>query len=91
MTQRPAEASGAHGADPVASDQVPPNPETDSDGLPEPEQNRPAEVESGDVAQDPVDPSEDPGVDPPVDDSGEPAKNPTQIAETEAAEEPAGQ
>lgn len=84
------EPSSEPHADPVDSELVPPNPETDSGGLPEPEQDQPAEVESGDVARDPADPAEDPGVDPPVEDDGEPVPDPTRIAETETAEEPAG-
>lgn len=90
MTNRPVEPANDPSVDPVASEQVPPNPETDSEGRPEPELEQPAEVESGDVAQDPVDPAEEPGVDPPVEDSGEPVRDPTQVAETEEAEEPAG-
>jgi hypothetical protein len=91
MTNRPTEPSTQPDAHPGASDQAPPNPETDSQGLPGPGQDRPAEVESGDVAEDPADPLEDTGVDPPVDDSGGPAPDPTRIAETQAAEEPAGE
>jgi len=90
VTNRPAKPSSEPSPE-SAADQVAPNPETDTAGLPEPEQDQPAEVESGDVAQDPADPLEDPGVDPPVEDDGEPVHDPTQVAETEAAEEPAGE
>ena len=90
MTNRPVEPSSEPTPE-YAADQVAPNPETDRAGRPEAEQDQPAEVETGDVAQDPGDPPQDPGVDPPVEDDGEPVPDPTQVAETEAAEEPAGE
>ena len=57
----------------------------------DPSAGQPADVEPGDVAENPTDPDEDPGVDLPGGDSDEPVTDPTQVAETEAAEEPAGQ
>jgi hypothetical protein len=84
VTSRPTEPAGE------PAGEVPANPETDAQGQPAPDQDQPAEVETGDVAQDPATPPEDPGVDPPVEDNGEPVHDPTQVAETEANEEPAG-
>lgn len=86
MTNRPVEPSPEPGADP-ASGQVSPNPETDTQGRPEPDQDQPAEVESGDVADDPVDPAEDPGVDPPLEDSGQAVRDSSRLARTDAGEE----
>src|SRR4051794_35089282 len=48
---------------------------------PGPEDDQPAEGESGAVAQAPTAPHEAPGVAPPEDDSGEPLSDPTQLAE----------
>lgn len=70
-------------------DEAPPNPETDTVGQPQPDRDQPAEVEPVDVAEDPSDPGEDPGVDPPKE-TDELLQDPTRVAETEDAEEPAG-
>ena len=56
----------------------------------EPDPDQPADVEAGDVAENPANPDEDPGIDPPAD-TGDLVPDPTRIAETEAAEEPAGE
>jgi hypothetical protein len=50
VTNRPTEPASSPGA----SEGVPANPETDSQGQPQPEQAQPAEVETGDVAMDPA-------------------------------------